>query len=198
MKNPVTAILLASGYSRRLGADKLLLDLGGRTVIEHTMETISSCPFAKKLLISRQDVFSSLADKYGFEIHLNPLAKTGQAASIHLGVTHALPQAALMFFVGDQPLLSSGIITELLEEHQSHPGDIILPTVNGENKNPVIFPADLSCELLKTAGDEGGRSIIRAYPQRVRRVVFSDGIPFSDIDTKEDYVAILATFSQKN
>ena len=36
----VAAVILAAGFSRRFGDDKLQADFGGRTLLEHSVETI--------------------------------------------------------------------------------------------------------------------------------------------------------------
>ena len=36
----ISAIILAAGYSRRMGKNKLLLKYRGKSLIEHTIETI--------------------------------------------------------------------------------------------------------------------------------------------------------------
>lgn len=188
----ITAILLASGYSQRLKRDKLSLDFNGIPVLEHTMRAISNVSFSKKLLVTRQEQYSCLASQYGFQTLLNPMAQTGQSSSIRLGVLQSDPSSAFMFFVGDQPLLSSSVIKRLLEVHRQKPGSIIIPTLDGQNQNPVIFPSSLRESLLEITGDTGGRSVIAKNPHLIQRVSFTNPLPFLDIDTSEDYFTLLS------
>lgn len=182
----ITAILLAAGYSRRFQKDKLMTDLNGRPVIAHTMRAISRCAFTEKLLIQRNEAYTTLAAQYGFRTIENYTAMLGQSASIHLGIKNARSDSALMFFTADQPGISEPIIRQLLESYAANPDCIIVPRVNGQNKSPTIFPSVFAAALLQTEGDMGGRFVISKYPSRVKYVFFSAEIPFLDIDTTGD------------
>ncbi|MFV0364634.1 MAG: NTP transferase domain-containing protein [Suipraeoptans sp.] len=183
----ISAILLASGYSRRLNGNKLLLDFRGKPIIEHTMRSISSCNFDLKLLVTRDNTFSMLSGKYGFQELINTQAHVGQSAGVRLGTLNTQVDSSLMFFVGDQPLLGSDIINQLLHESRSNPDKIIVPKIDNRGRSPVIFPPSLRAEILNISGDMGGRSVISKYPTLVHSVYFSDPLPFSDIDTPGDY-----------
>ena len=49
-------------------------------------------------------------------------------------------------------------------------------------------------EVVAVTGDEGARSVIRAHAAAVARVVVSDGQAPGDVDTEEDYAALLAAW----
>ena len=187
----ITAILLASGYSRRLNTDKLLLDFHGHPVIAHTLKTIHHCRFDQKLLIQREDRYTHLASQYDFDCLINKSASEGQSAAVRLGVQNSHPDSAYMFFVGDQPCLTADIITLLKHTHLKYPDDIIIPVLNEQYQNPVIFPAAFRPELLAIQGDQGGRSIIKNHPDRIRTVAFQDTLAFRDIDTAADHQFLL-------
>ncbi|MCP1111136.1 molybdenum cofactor cytidylyltransferase [Lachnospiraceae bacterium PF1-21] len=188
----VTAILLASGFSKRFADDKLLMDFSGKPVIEYTMEAISHADVSEKLLIQRDHTYTDLGNKYGFQSIKNTKAKLGQSQSLLLGVKHCPENQAMMFFVADQPLLTTGIINKLITTHRENPEQIILPVINGQDKNPVIFPAAFRPALLEVTGDQGGRSIIKAFPDKIKRVAFDDPLCFTDIDTYSDYQRLLS------
>ncbi|MGL6202278.1 MAG: nucleotidyltransferase family protein [Lachnospiraceae bacterium] len=191
----ITAILLASGYSRRMHTDKLLLDFHGLPVIARVMKAISSCPFDQKILIQRTDVYTELAQKYGFQSYQNHSAQEGQSSSVRCGVSHSRSSSALMFFVGDQPCLTAKTIERLLIAHQEYPDDIIVPAIDGQFKNPVIFAPQFQTWLSDTQGDQGGRTIIKKFAEHVRTVTFHDTDAFHDIDTIEDYEFLLSSAS---
>ena len=188
----ITAILMAAGFSRRFQTDKLMLDFHGKPVIARTMAAILACPFGEKLLITQSNTHVELAKNYDFISYINSQAAIGQTASIQLGVSHAPKDSAYMFFVGDQPCLTSAVINQLIAEHEQHEEMIIVPTVSGNYKNPVIFPASFRDELLSLTGDTGGRKIITSHPECVREVTFRDNLPFTDIDTPNEYQQLLS------
>lgn len=187
----ITAIIIASGYSRRLKTDKLMLDFCGKPVLEHTLNAVSEVSFAAKILIQREHRYDSLAAQYHFTNVYNPLAQQGQSASIRLGLACAVPGSATMFFVGDQPNITQSVIQALVTEHYKAADMIIVPESNGRYRNPVIFPAALTEELSQLEGDTGGRQVIRNHPEKVKSVSFEETLPFMDIDTLEDYQFLL-------
>lgn len=187
----ITAILMAAGYSRRFQTDKLMLPLQGKPLLAHTMEAISICPFSQKLLVYRNDAAVTLAEQYQFQYIENIHAEQGQSASLRLGVQHAAPDSALMFFTGDQPYLTPEIIKTLIETYHQNPHSIIIPELNGQNKSPTIFPSSFRDELLKITGDMGGRKVIMQHPQQIHKVPFIDELAFFDIDTPKNYETAL-------
>lgn len=191
----ITAILLASGYSRRLHTDKLLLDFHGLPVIARVMKVINSCSFDQKVLIQRADAYTELALKYGFQPCCNHSAHEGQSSSVRCGVRHTHPASAIMFFVGDQPCLTTETIECLLKARQEYPEDIIVPELDGQFKNPVIFPSRFRTDLSAIKGDQGGRTIIKKFAGSVRSVTFHDTDAFHDIDTSNDYEYLLSSTS---
>ena len=188
----ITAILMASGFSRRFETDKLMLDFHGKPVLARVMAAILACPFEERLLITQSSTHIELAKNYDFISYINSQAVSGQTASIQLGVSHAPKDSAYMFFVGDQPCLTSTVINRLIAEHELYKEMIIVPTINGNHKNPVIFPAAFRDELLSLTGDTGGRKIITAHPECVRNVTFRDSLPFTDMDTSNEYQRLLS------
>ncbi|RMI19354.1 MAG: hypothetical protein D6681_03025, partial [Calditrichaeota bacterium] len=53
---PVTAIILAAGFSRRMkGTNKLLLPFRGKTVLETTVETVLEIPFREVVVVTGHD-----------------------------------------------------------------------------------------------------------------------------------------------
>ena len=55
------AVIMASGFSRRMGENKLLLRYNGKTLIENITEKILACDFHKIVLITSyqeiEDIF---------------------------------------------------------------------------------------------------------------------------------------------
>lgn len=182
----LTAILMASGHSKRMNTNKLLLPFQGKPMIEHTLQAIKSCSFDRVIVVAKDKAVLQLALQYGFQSIYNEQSQLGQSISIRLGVSHSDKQSAFMFLVGDQPCLTSNTIEELILLHKDSPHQIILPTSMGNNKNPVIFPPQVRNELLSLEGDMGGRTVIKNHPELVLKFEFGNQPDFFDIDTVED------------
>ena len=59
----ISAIILASGYSRRMGKNKLLLKYEGKSLIEHTIDTILQCDFSEVILVAREEEIIEIGKK---------------------------------------------------------------------------------------------------------------------------------------
>lgn len=182
----ITAILLAAGYSRRFGKNKLLVSYKNMPLIEHVLLTLSAAPFEQLILVERDKLYQGLAIKYNFTPVENPHASLGQGTSVALGAKHANPNNSLMFFSSDQPLITPDTINTLIKEHRKFPDRIIVPRVNEKNKMPAIFPSSFKEELSSLKEDQGGRQIIKSNPEKVNYVSFTNQWDFFDIDCPKD------------
>jgi molybdenum cofactor cytidylyltransferase len=93
-----------------------------------------------------------------------------------------------VFLLVDQPLIPPRLIQTLVHQHFRNPAPIILPVIDGQAGNPVLFDRQVFEELSNLGGDVGGRALFEKYPPR--QVVWEDSKSQQDIDTPEDYQQI--------
>lgn len=184
-----TAIILASGLSRRMdGVQKLLLPLGGLPMLQHTLDLVASLPFSRTILVTVPAVARQLQTTA--EAILNPAPEMGQSSSVRLGVQAALPGTSLLFLPGDQPLLDTATLHAILAADDG--ASIVYPvTADGTPKSPVLFAPRFREALLTLQGDEGGRQLRRQFPAACRAVPVSSDHILSDVDTPAEYEEIL-------
>ena len=70
-----------------------------------------------------------------------------------------------------------------------------MPYYENRRGNPVLFDIFWKDELMAVTGDVGGRVLIKAYPEKVKRVKLSNESILLDIDREEDYKKIKSIFS---
>lgn len=181
----ITAIVMASGYSKRMGQDKLLIDFGGKKVIERVLDALKNSKINHVIVVAREKSILEVARNYGFEVIENLNANEGISASIRLGIEKADEVDGYMFVAADQPFLSSDLLDMLIEHFEQCPKCIVIPSFKGRRGNPVIFPSDLRDEFLALKGDTGGKAIISTNIARLESVEIKDESWLEDIDTKE-------------
>lgn len=191
----IAAVVLASGFSQRMGQNKLMMDICGQPMIIHVLEAVGAVVFSGKYAVTNQSVIASLAQNRGFTAVENKEAQSGQSASVVCGTAAAMRRApeGLMFFMGDMPFIEPGMIRKLKTAFAAAGGKKIIvpkyPEAAGRYRrgNPVIFPAKYAKELLKLEGDIGGRAVIKAHEDNVYEVLLSNGQWGRDIDSQEDF-----------
>lgn len=187
----VTGIILAAGFSRRMGEEKLLLKINGETIIERVIKASYKSKLDKIILIYRKKEVGDIGKAYGIETIHNKNANLGQSQSMKLGIQAAGEAGAYMFIVGDQPFLTEELINKLLEEYKVGELPIVIPYFNGERSMPMVISSKYKDELLKVEGDKGGRDIVKNNPHKVKKVHIEDKKIGMDLDTPEDLKGIL-------
>ncbi|MGL5379845.1 molybdenum cofactor cytidylyltransferase [Clostridium sp.] len=181
----ITAIVMASGLSKRMGTNKLLLEYKGKIIIDYTLKTLKDINFMEVIVVSQYDEVLDLAREYKFKAVKNNNAILGQSESIKLGIQNSKTCDGYMFFVGDQPFINKKDIESIIDTFKKHKDYIVIPRFNLKNGNPVIFPYNKKEDLMLLRNDEKGKKIIKSST-KIKYVDVEEDMLF-DIDTKEDY-----------
>lgn len=184
----ITAIIMASGLSKRMGENKLLLKYKDKTIIEYVLDEVSKVEFKEVIVVSLYNEIKEISKKYNYKYIENKKNYIGQSESIRLGINNSKQSFGYMFFVGDQPLIDSKYINKMIEVFNEHKDFIIIPRYKNRKGNPVIFPESKREELLSLKEDEKGKKVI-TNSCKIKYVDVSEYMLF-DIDTKKDYIQL--------
>jgi len=188
----IYGIILAAGEGKRMGKLKLTLPLGDKQLIEWVLQAVKLTPLDKYFLVVRpedKDIIK-IGKAWGAEIILNPDFRKGMSTSIKKALLKINTQEAEGFFLilGDQPLITSKIINKLIKSFSPGKEEIVVPYFKDKRGNPVLFDICWKDELMAVTGDVGGRVLIKAHPEKVKRVNVSDETILFDIDQEKDYL----------
>lgn len=189
----VAGIILAAGSSSRMGRPKQLLPFRGKTVIERIVDCALKSSLSKVVV-----VLGHLADELrpllaGREVMvvLNPDYKRGQSSSIQTGLQAVREEVdAVLFLLGDQPLITPETIDRILSAYASSSGPIVMPLFDGRRGNPVLFDRQTFERIESLSGDTGARILFQEYAGQIVEVPFHDSSVHFDIDTEQDYSAL--------
>ena len=176
----VAGVVLAAGFSRRLGRPKQTVAIGGETLIERSVRVAQAAGLDPILVVvNAQAAFSERIRAEGCAVVLNGEAAEGLASSIRAGV-HALQavpglQGAVLMTcdqIGTTPSHLRGLYGE--------PNRITGSRYGGKNGVPAYFPYASFPELLALRGDTGARDLLRtAHAIEAQELAL-------DLDTEED------------
>lgn len=175
-------IILASGFSRRLGRNKLFLPYQGTTLLEHLLQKVCRLPYHRILIVTQYPEVQSLAQKYPVEIIENHQAQEGQAASIRQGIAHSEADAALLL-VADQPHIKAETLQRMLALNDGQ--HIVCAACEGRYRNPALFPRKYYRDLKQLHGEQGGKQVLYAYQKEILAIP-CEKAELRDIDTQED------------
>ncbi|OGO79405.1 MAG: molybdenum cofactor cytidylyltransferase [Clostridiales bacterium GWB2_37_7] len=187
----ISAIIMASGYSKRMKKDKLFLEYRGKTLIQNTIDNVLKCGFKQIILVAREREILQLGKENAICVIENKNADKGMSESIKLGLAYTDDCDGYMFFTIDQPLLNTSIINKLIEFFEQDKKYIIVPHYRGRRGSPVIFSKKFKQDLMNLEGDIGGRKIIDGCLEEVRFVDIDDEKVLFDVDTQKDYETLL-------
>jgi molybdenum cofactor cytidylyltransferase len=193
----IAAIVLAAGRSSRMGRNKLLLDLGGRPIVAHVLETVAKAGFAEIIVVTGHQagkVKAALDSYAGLKIVEARDYAAGMAASLKTGLKALSPDIdAAMVILGDMPQISQGLLARLVAAYQPLDGRaIVLPVADGKRGNPVLFDRRFFADMAMVDGDVGARHIIGGNSELVAEVPAEAAEIFVDVDTPEAYRQLLA------
>ncbi|WP_251548730.1 nucleotidyltransferase family protein [Neobacillus muris] len=185
-------VILAAGFSRRMGTPKLLLPIGEETLIRHVAKQALLSEAAGIAVVTNAaypEVKGEIAD-LPVVILENGHAEAGMSSSLRLGIEFLIKQNADagMILLADQPDISPVFINQLCQRFKvtSHP--IIQPKYNGIPSHPVLFSNTVFDGLLQISGDQGARKLLKARSTDIDWIELPHTVP-KDIDTPDDFKA---------
>ncbi len=189
------AVILAAGMSSRMGRPKQLLEVMGRSMLEHAITAARGAGIVSPTLVIgafADDIVRDVKLVRKCEIIFNKNFMEGQAASLRAGVRAVKGKCeAAIFMLTDQPLIDAALITELMEQFSHYKPDILYPVYNRQRGNPVIISARLFPRLMNSTGDQGARFLFSDKSLTVRAHEVENKAVITDIDTWHEYLQIL-------
>lgn len=194
----ISGVVLAAGTSARLGRPKQLLDLGGQPLLTHILRNASASDLDEVVLVLGHEAapIANAVGEWGQRVVINPVYAEGQSTSVRLGLASVDPTTeAVVFLLGDQPRVGPEIIDAVIQRFLETGGPIVVPTYGGARGNPVLIARELFPALAEVRGDKGARQLLAARRDQIVTTPIADGALPADVDTEEDYQALLAAWS---
>ncbi len=189
MGSGTAAVVLAAGTSSRMGRPKALVTIGGRRLLERTLENLRQGGIEEVVVVlgHRADEIRTAVDLAGTTVVVNREYAEGMASSLRAGVRAVVGRAQhVMIVLADQPFVLPETIRHLAQHARRDGGRIFVPTYKGVWGNPVVFATELADEIDTIRGDIGCRAIFPNHSDEIREVPVEDPGTLVDVDTEEE------------
>jgi CTP:molybdopterin cytidylyltransferase MocA len=183
------AVVLAGGTSQRMGRNKLLMEVAGRPMIRHVVETVRGVVEDVVVVTGHQPerIAEALARLPVRILRLAP--DSGEASTIAQALASVTPATGTLVCVGDQPRLTGREISGLIEVYLAGRRDRpLVPMRGGRRGFPIIAPPDF--DALEV--DLWAEDVALAHPGRIDVFDTRNPVYESSVDTPEDYRALFA------
>jgi len=189
--NQITGFVLAGGKSRRMGIDKSLMLLNGKTLIEYSIDALR--PLCNSVIISSNN---SIYDFTGCEVWPDELTDQAPIVGIYSCLKRSKTDINIILSC-DMPLISTNIVEYLLENSINQ--SITVPV----HENGFIEPMcgiykQSAIAILKEYIDMGNFRLNDCILTSSYRLVptyqlsFSSPNTFININTHEDFNGLLS------
>lgn len=188
MKPTINAVVLAGGYSRRMGIDKagLLHPVSGKPLLSHQLGLIADLPIGRIFVSARND---QELPKFPSNItRINDAGDHGPLGGMAATLAHA-PDHHLLVVPVDLPILNQQVLEQLIAGIDSPKSGTVAKPPRGLEPLVAIFPPH-ALSAMRDAIQQGNLSVktlIQGPLQTVMKSVeFADPAPFRNWNSPAD------------
>lgn len=157
-----------------MGRPKALLPYREGTFLEHLIRATRHprIGVTRVVLGAGAETIETAAKLDPSVVVLNPDWEKGQLSSICAGVRSliGIDTDGMVLCPVDHPLVSAGLVGELVDRFYSEGKAIVVPSYKGRRGHPAIFSSALYGELLAAPVDQGARAVVWAHAADVLEV----------------------------
>ena len=198
----VGAVVLAAGKSERMGQNKLLLRLNGKTVIETNLDALAAADINEQVVVlghKLEEVVEVIKPRLGrVKIALNLDFEKGMVSSFQTGLIVLSKVDAAFLVLGDQPILDPNFLKVMVKELENN-GDaaVLSPIHNGKKGHPLLFSKRVFGEILNLKSTQTIRDVVHAHEDQLVTIE-APAWTIMDIDTPEDYARMKSLIENGN
>lgn len=194
------AVILAAGFSSRMGMFKPLLPLGDSTVLEHVVRTFKHAEITPIVVTGHNHIeIEALTQKLKVETVHNPRFEEGMFTSIQSGFAYMANRDfnGVFLLPTDIPLVRSSTLTFLQADFAENQVlyDLWQPAFKGHRGHPPLLKMGLVQKIAAMQSDSNLREALALLPpNRKREITVCDRYILRDMDYYQDYVTLLEDY----
>lgn len=189
-RGSLAAIILAAGYSSRMGDFKPLLRLGGERVITRAVRGFYAAGITGVRVVvgHRAADLGSVLSSLGVTTVVNENYAAGMFSSVQRGVNTLAPDTAAFFLLpGDMPLVRPTTIEKLARTCRATAHSVLYPCFRGRRGHPPLVTRDCFGAVRAAPADCSLRTVLEGFAHAAGEVACVDQGILLDLDTPADY-----------
>ena len=194
----IAAVVPAAGRSERMGRPKLILPLGGGTVIARVIRALREGGAGTIVVVAPPadfagaDVLADEATRAGAVVVVADSATADMRASVELGLDwlgRGPAPSSVLLAPGDSPGITAELVRRIVDRASAEPASIVVPRFGGRRGHPVALPWDLAAEVRDLPEGTGVNALLASRADRVLMLDVDEPGTTADLDTPDDYRA---------
>lgn len=189
------AVIPAAGLSRRMGCPKLLLNLGGKSVMERLLQALNHPRITARLVVVRGSDLPLQEEvlRWRGSLVIPPIDPPDMRSSVAAAIDEIDRQYApvdddgWLLVPADHPVLDRQLIETVLEHWIAKPSRILVPRCGQRRGHPTLFDWGLAREVARIPADRGLNWLLREYARDVTELSVQSTAAITDLDTPEDF-----------
>jgi molybdenum cofactor cytidylyltransferase len=181
-------IVLAAGFSRRLGTPKALARVRGASLLRRTIALLAPLTHGKIIVVipARASRYRAELRRDTVSIVANLQRSSGLSSSVRAGIARARHSAAALLLPVDMIGLEPRELARLIRRWRSARRRVAARRLHhGQGGTPLILPRWLYPRARAVTGDQGLRELVRSLPDDAVSLVDMPSAAV-DVDTRLD------------
>lgn len=182
------AILLAAGFSSRMGRLKQVMPIAGTAMVRRVAQPLLDAGLELIVVVGheRQRVQAVLQD-LPCRVVVNEEPEAGMFSSVRLGCRAVPDGEGCLISTGDCPGIQVATIRQIMQAMPRHPDNVIIPSYQHRRGHPAGLPPALVQRIRELPPDTPGlNSLWRAHPDMLVHLPVDDPAILRDLDRPED------------
>lgn len=183
----ITGILLAAGFSRRFGTDKLseALPNGERVAVRACRNLAAGVDRVIAVVRPGNETLAAYLQAAGADARVFADAGQGMGSSLAFAIKAGPASSGWLIALADMPWIKPETIRKVADRLRGG-ADIVAPSYQGRRGHPVGFSGRFAQQLASLSGDSGAKALIQAHRELLRIIDCDDAGVVRDIDRPAD------------
>ena len=184
-------VVLAAGFSSRMGRCKALLELAGSSALSRVISTMRLAGIEDIVAVSgfRREEVEREAENCGVRVVFNDRFEEGMFSSVKAGIAALSGNLDAFFLLPvDIPMVRPATCVALKKALLNDPcSAAVIPSFRGRNGHPPLINAGLIPEILQWSGQGGLRALLSRHHGNSRILPTPDQGTVVEMNTPEEY-----------